>query len=70
MKASLARRFGCVERARAAQRRDHYLWKGTDDTDDVVDARIEAMIASGKASRDDRFVIFSWRSGAGHDAEN
>jgi hypothetical protein len=31
----------------------------------VVRARIDAMIASGKASRNDRFVTFSWRSKAG-----
>jgi hypothetical protein len=65
MKTSLVRRFGCVERARAALCRDHYLWREADETDDVVRARIDAMIASGKASRNDRFVTFSWRSKAG-----
>jgi hypothetical protein len=69
MKASLVRRFGCVERARAAQCRDHYLWQKTDETYDVVRARIDAMIASGEASRNDRFVTFSWRSRQMTDAE-
>jgi hypothetical protein len=69
VKTSLARRFGGVERARAGQRRDRYLWKKADETDEMVDARIEAMIARGEASRNDRFVIFSWRSKADHDAE-
>jgi hypothetical protein len=70
MKASLVRRCSCVEGVRAAQRRTHFLWQNTDETYDVVRARIDAMIASGEASRNDRFVTFSWRSDADDGAEN
>jgi hypothetical protein len=33
-----------------------------DETEPQVDARIDAMIASRKAGRNDRFIIFSWKS--------
>jgi hypothetical protein len=64
MKSPLLNRVCSMERVRAAQSRDHYLWKKTDETDDQVRARIDAMIATGEASRNDRFVTFSWRSEA------
>jgi hypothetical protein len=65
MKPSLERRARCLERIRAAQCRTHYLWQDMDETDDQVEARIRAMIASGEASPNDRFVTFCWRSPEG-----
>jgi hypothetical protein len=38
-----------------------------DETHAQVQARIGVMIASGKASRTDEFVIFAWRSPAESD---
>jgi hypothetical protein len=35
------------------------------ETEDVVQARIRAKIASGQASPGDRFVIFFWRDPGG-----
>jgi len=35
-----------------------------DETQARVQARIRVMIANGEASRNDRFVIFAWRSPA------
>jgi hypothetical protein len=62
MSLSLERRLDKLQKAHAARRRDHYLFRGMDETEPQVDARINAMIARGEASRDDRFVIFSWKS--------
>jgi hypothetical protein len=62
MSLSLERRVDGLEKAPAARRRDHYLFRGTDETEPQVDARIDAMIASRKAGRNDRFIIFSWKS--------
>jgi hypothetical protein len=33
-----------------------------DETEPQLDARIDAMIASREAGRNDRFIIFSWKS--------
>jgi len=65
MRPSLKRRVGCLERVLAARRRTRYLWQGHEETDTALRARIRAMIASGEAGRDDRFVTFRWRSPAG-----
>jgi hypothetical protein len=62
MSLSLERRLDGLEKARAAQCRTHYLFRETDETEPQIDARIGAMIASRKAGRNDRFVIFSWKS--------
>jgi hypothetical protein len=62
MRLSLARRLDSLEKAHAARCRTHYLFRGMDETDPQVDARIDAMIASGEAGRNDQFVIFSWKS--------
>jgi hypothetical protein len=64
MNPPLERRVGGLEKAHAARRRDRYLFRRTNETDAQVQARIDAMIASGQASRSDRFVIFEWRSSA------
>jgi hypothetical protein len=58
-----------MERILAAHRRTHYVWQGMDETDDALQARIRAKIASGAASPRDRFITFCWRSPAGDDAE-
>jgi len=62
MKSSLERRVRSVERVLAAHGRTHYLFQDLDETDEAVSARTRAMIASGEASTNDRFVIFRWRS--------
>jgi hypothetical protein len=62
MRSFPVRRIERLESARAARRRTHYLFRGLDETNAQVDARISAMIASGAAGRNDRFVIFSWKS--------
>ena len=64
MRLSMERRLDTRQKARAARRRDHYLFRGMDETEPQIDARIDAMIASRKAGRNDRFVVFSWRSPA------
>jgi hypothetical protein len=48
-------------RDRAPKPRMHFFWWEPDETSAMVDARINARIASGKASENDRFVVFSWR---------
>jgi hypothetical protein len=65
MRPSLERRVGCVERVLAARRRTHYLWQDMDETDEALQARIRARIASGAAGPNDQFVTFRWRSPAG-----
>jgi hypothetical protein len=60
MNPSLERRVDALEKAHAAHCRTHYLFRGMDETHAQVQVRIRAMIASGEASRNDRFVTFSW----------
>jgi hypothetical protein len=62
MTPSLVRRIDRLDKARAARRRTHYLFRDQDETSAQVQARENAMIASGEAGRGDRFVIFSWKS--------
>ena len=61
----LDRRVCRVEGAHAAQRRTHIFFRDPHETDDVVQARIRAEIASGQASPSDRFVMFFWRAPEG-----
>jgi hypothetical protein len=49
-----------VERLRAVPRRTHTFFGDPNETDEVVQARINAKIASGQASPGDRFVTFHW----------
>jgi hypothetical protein len=65
MNLSLVRRIHSLERARAVSRRTHYLFRGMDETPAQLQARIDAMIASGEASRNDQFITFAWESPAG-----
>jgi hypothetical protein len=60
MKPARDRRFCGVERLRAVPRRTHTFFGEPNETDEVVQARINAKIASGQASPGDRFVTFSW----------
>jgi hypothetical protein len=69
MRPSLVRRVRGVERARAAHRRMRFVWQGTDETSEEVEARVRAMIASGEASGTDEFVTFGWRSPANDGAD-
>jgi hypothetical protein len=61
MSLSKERRLDRQQKAHAARRRDHYLFRGMDETEPQIDARIDAMIASRKAGPKDRFIVFSWR---------
>ena len=61
----LERRVRRVERDYTAQRRTHFIFQDTHETEDVVRARMRAMIASGEARASDRFVTFSWRAPEG-----
>jgi hypothetical protein len=60
MKLSAVRKVERVAKERAPQPRTHILWWELDETRDKVNARIRAMIASGEASRHDRFLVFTW----------
>jgi hypothetical protein len=62
MKPSVDRRFCRVERIRAVPRRTHTFFGDPNESDEVVQARIRAKIASGQASPGDRFVTFHWLS--------
>jgi len=64
------RRLGRAERLHAASRPIRCLWQDEDETFDQVQARISAMIASGKASRHDRFAVFSWLPSAPEKADS
>jgi hypothetical protein len=61
MKASLVRTLSRLARIRAVESRTHYFWWDLDETHDVVQARIRAMIASGEANEHDEFVTFRWK---------
>jgi len=65
MRQSLERRVAGMERVLAAHRRTHYLWQNDGVTDAAHKARIRAMIASGEAGRNDRFITYRWRLPAG-----
>ena len=60
MKSSMLRRTEQIAKARAPEPRMHFFWWHSHETRAMVRARIRATIASGEASRYDRFVIFSW----------
>jgi hypothetical protein len=70
MSASRERQLGRAERLHAASRPVRCFWQDEDETFDQVQARISAMIASGKARRDDRFVVFSWLPSTGERADS
>jgi hypothetical protein len=44
----------------AAQRRTHYIWQNSGESDEAVQLRIRAKKESGRAGEGDRFVIFRW----------
>jgi hypothetical protein len=71
MKRSLQRRLDALaKKIYTAERHPRILWKETNETADQVNARIRAMIASGKASPNDRFYAVGWPPAAGAGAEN
>ena len=70
MSASRERRLQGAEKLHAASRPIRCVWQDEDETFDQVQARISAMIASGKASRADRFVVFSWLPSEGERADS
>jgi len=61
MKPSVVRKADRIAKARAPNPQMHFFWWELDETRDMVQARIRASIASGRASENDRFVTFSWR---------
>jgi hypothetical protein len=61
MSRSLERRLDSVEKADAACRKTHHLFWHEDETRAQHQAKIRDMIASGRASRNDRFIRFTWR---------
>jgi hypothetical protein len=68
MRQALARRIERLGRSCDARRRSHYLFRYEGETAADVQARINAMVASGEARRSDQFVIFSWKYSADDDA--
>jgi hypothetical protein len=62
MRQSLMRRIDRLDKACAARRRTHYLFRDQDETNAQVQAHQNAMNASGEAGQGDQFVIFSWKS--------
>ena len=61
MKLSMVCKLDRLVKDRMPKPRLHYFWGHLHETDDMVQARIRAKIASGEASETDEFVIFSWR---------
>jgi hypothetical protein len=61
MKPSMVCKAERVEKDRAPEPRMHIFWWELDETYDKVEARISAQIASGEASPNDRFIVYSWR---------
>ena len=70
MKASALRKADRIAKARAPKPRMHFFWWDLRETRAMVRARIRAKIASGEASPNDRFVIFSWTRSEGDGAED
>jgi hypothetical protein len=60
MKPSVLRMADRIAKGRAPTPRMHFFWWDLRETRDMVRARIRAKIASGEASPNDRFVIFTW----------
>ncbi len=60
MKQSVIRKADRVAKERAPKPRMHFFWWEQNETKDEVQARIRAKIASGKAKKSDKFVIFTW----------
>ena len=61
MKTSVIRKADRVAKERAPKPRMHFYWWDEDETNEMVQARIRAEIASGQAKKGDKFVIFTWR---------
>jgi hypothetical protein len=57
---AMNRRVDGVERKGARGGRTRFIFRDIGETDDMLQARIRAEIASGEASEDDRFVTFAW----------
>jgi hypothetical protein len=70
MKASVVRKADRIAKARAPKPRTHIFWWEQDETRDLVRARIRAKIASGEASRNDRFVTYTWTRPEGEGAKD
>jgi hypothetical protein len=69
MRRSLQRRLDALaKKIYSAERPPRILWQETTETDAQVQARIRAMIASGKASANDKFCALGWRPPEGQGA--
>ena len=62
MKSSLVRQVDRAEQVRASGRRTHTFFQNPGETDEMMQAQIQAKIARGDASPHDRFAIFFWQS--------
>jgi hypothetical protein len=60
MKAAQIRELGRVAKVRAAKVRKHYIWWNLEETHDMLQARIRAMIDRGEAGENDEFITFTW----------
>jgi hypothetical protein len=60
MRASLKRRIDALEKASAVPRPIRFVFRDAGETDIHVEARKRALIASGQADPNDRFIIFAW----------
>jgi hypothetical protein len=63
-KQSADRRLDRLEKARAAPARIRFVWQGENETLEQVEAKMRAMVASGKASPRDRLIIHKWNASA------
>jgi hypothetical protein len=60
MKASTLRKADRIMKDRTPEPRMQIFWWDLDETYDKVQARMRERIASGKASKNDKFVVFTW----------
>ena len=64
MSSRLERRVAALERISAPERRIRFIWRDEGETEDIVQARKRAEVASGKVSRNDRIVTEEEAPGA------
>jgi hypothetical protein len=54
------KRLQALEERRGRERPFRFVWTRRDATDAEIEEACNRLIAAGRASADDRFVIFSW----------
>jgi hypothetical protein len=71
MRRSLQRRLDALaKKIYTAEPRVRFVFKDEGDTDEVVEAKKRALIASGAASPQDRIIPFCWQSTKREGADN